>query len=645
MTDTGTSLPATQPSRDRWLYGILLLALALRTYHFGYPPWDYHNWRQTNTLMVARDFARRGFDLLHPQVAWISGDNPSRPSYFSGEFSIESILVAVIYRAVGESHAAARLVVIAFSLLGIYFLYSLLDRRAGRAAARYGALLLALNPSWLFFGRVFMPDVPSLALALGGLNALDQWTDKKRRMALLLGAGLTSLALLHKLTVIVVLLPALLLFWKTFGWRWVRRWEFYVYAAVVGLPTFLWYSHSAALAHASGFSIMPTGNFGRNMARWLEMPFLREAFMRVAGEAFSPLGLVLVILGFAWLARGRASWLFRLWLVAAAAFLALIPETLAHNYYYLLLLVPAGSALAGIALAQMPAIRRLRIVVPVLLALLATDAVRCARPLYQEDRSPYDLGMLLNHLTAPTDLVIAESGGSPNVLYAADRRGWMDPENDLARLEHLAHAGARYYTSVFPATSESRRKVLSVLDERFYRLTPADSPWPIYALHEPREVLPEIPAGEIQNPYPVIFNNQIELLGTTQRELLNWPTAFELTYYWQCLKKVDRNLRIFAHITTPEGQTAFGQDHWLMAGHFETSRWNEGEVVRERYVVVLPAGLAAGRYQLRVGWFDPEKGDRLPITSPGASDGEERARVAEIEVRRAPRYGWFSVGE
>src|SRR5437763_12324113 len=103
---------------------ILLAALALRCWHLSDPPWDYHNWRQTITLMVARDFARHGFPVLHPQVQWVSRNLPDHPSYFSGEFSIQSILAAALYKVFGESDTIARLVVIAFSLAGIYFLYN-----------------------------------------------------------------------------------------------------------------------------------------------------------------------------------------------------------------------------------------------------------------------------------------------------------------------------------------------------------------------------------------------------------------------------------------------------------------------------------------------------------------------------------------
>src|SRR5215831_4712037 len=99
---------------DSWLCAILLLALVLRSYHFAYPAWDYHNWRQTITLMIARDFARHGFPLLHPQVAWI-GNQPSDPSYFSAEFSIESVLAALLYKTFGESDVAARSVIVFLS--------------------------------------------------------------------------------------------------------------------------------------------------------------------------------------------------------------------------------------------------------------------------------------------------------------------------------------------------------------------------------------------------------------------------------------------------------------------------------------------------------------------------------------------------
>src|SRR4051812_34905679 len=247
---------------DYWLWLIILLALCLRTYHIAYPAWDYHNWRQTQTLMVARDFNRHGFQLLHPQVQWVSGRGPGKPSYFSGEFSIEAVIAALLYKLFGESDTWSRMVVITFSLFGIKFLYELLNRFAGPVAARIGAFIYALLPYHLFFGRVFMPDVPALSLSLGGLLFLSRWTDDRKPATLLAAAVITALAVLQKLTVLFVGVPAIYLFWLAQGRQLFLRRELYLFTAVAALPAFAWYVHANALSRQSGFAFVQPGLLG-----------------------------------------------------------------------------------------------------------------------------------------------------------------------------------------------------------------------------------------------------------------------------------------------------------------------------------------------------------------------------------------------
>ncbi len=648
MTAWGYLKPDAEPlpqslssSRDIWLWLVLLLALALRTYHLNYPPWDFHNWRQTQTLMVARDYARHGFRLLRPQVAWVSHGQPSRPSYYGGEFSIQSILAAVVYRLFGESDAAARWVVIAFSLLGTYFLYALMRRRADRLAAGVGAFIYSLLPYHLFFGRVFMPDIPALSLALGGLERLDRWTDDRQWKTLLVSAVFTALAVLQKVTVIFVGMPALYLFWLAQGRRLFSRLESYVFAGIVGLPTLAWYVHSAHLSRESGFEIIHPSYFGWHLGRWLQLSFIRGVLGRLAGEALSPLGLALAVVGLFWPSQARGPWTFRVWVLGAALLLSLIPELLPDNYYYLSLLLPGVGALAGFALASLAKERGSTPLLALVLALFALDAIRFALPLYGPDRSPVDLGHLLKNLTAPEDLVVTASRGSPDVLYAADRRGWIGAQYDLSSMERLARAGARYYATPFINDQVDRREFYRAMNARFERLTPEDSTWPVYYLGPASGPLRQVPQGEVPGAKPVNFGDRIELLAVRLREILDWPSSYEVTYYWRCLDKMNVNLRVFVHITTPEGKTVYEQEHWPLAGHLPTSQWNIGDVVRERYVMVLPNSLAAGRYQIRVGWVDPNRGPRLRVVNCSPSDGEGRAIVAEINAPLGPRYEWF----
>jgi hypothetical protein len=625
-------------SGDPWLFLILFLALTLRTYHLAYPAWDYHNWRQTITLMVAQDLARHGFPLLHPQVSWI-GERASDPSYFSAEFSIQSVLAALLYKIFGESEAAARLVTIAFSLLGIYCLYDLLNRGADRTVARIGAFVFALLPYHLFFGRVFMPDVPALALALAGLDVLDRWSSDQRKFCLTAAGILTALAILQKPRMILGLLPALYLFWWVYGRSLLRRWEPYIFVLIACLPELGWYKHAAAMERQTAVSAInvPPELFAHHLELWFDGTYLHRVLGALASEAFSPLGLGLAAAGFLFAGRSRAVWLFRWYVLGAACVLLLIPGVIPENLYYLSMLLPGGAALAAAVLARVPVYLRAPI-----LAAFAVGAIHSALPLYAPDRMPHDLGILLRALTEPQDLLATESGGNPNVLYYANRRGWlMVGEYNLERVEHLQRAGAHYYADTFLNDAGRQPAFFRALDRRYQRLTAEDAPWQIYDLAAPPGAL-SIAPGEIPGTRTVNFGDQIQFRGISIRSLQDWPPSFEVVNYWRCLKTPSADLRVFVHITSDAGRIVAQQDHRPQGGLFPTSLWAVGDILRERYVLTLPGTLAAGKYQIQVGWFDPSRGPRLPILNPTPSDQADRAKVAEVDVRSSPRYGWFS---
>jgi hypothetical protein len=42
-----------------------------------------------------------------------------------------------------------------------------------------------------------------------------------------------------------------------------------------------------------------------------------------------------------------------------------------------------------------------------------------------------------------------------------------------------------------------------------------------------------------------------------------------------------------------------------------------GEVVVDAYLIELPDNVVAGSYPLEIGFFRPENGQRLQVTSPG----------------------------
>ena len=110
------------------LIAILVLSFAVRFYRFDNPIADWHSWRQAETSMVARNFAKNGFDLLHPQMDNISNvqsgmDNPK--GYFFVEFPLYNAAQAGLFKLFGvlTLEEWGRLVTIIASTLGAFFLY------------------------------------------------------------------------------------------------------------------------------------------------------------------------------------------------------------------------------------------------------------------------------------------------------------------------------------------------------------------------------------------------------------------------------------------------------------------------------------------------------------------------------------------
>jgi hypothetical protein len=606
-----------------WL--ILLLAFIVRTYRLCNPPWDYHNWRQTLTLMVARDFARHGFDVLHPHV---NGAGPYNPNYFSGEFSIQSLLAAILYKSFGESDALARLVTIAFSLAGIYFLFHLIERHAGSLAASLAALIYALLPYHIYFGRVFMPDIPAISLALAGVDFLDRWAENPKWTTLLIAAGLTMAAVIQKLTVAFVAVPTLYLFWHAQGKRlWVRR-ELYIFGGIVSIPSFAWYTHSASLGRESGFYVMQPFTFARHLNLWLTPGFFRHIAEAAAAEMLSPVGAVLAIVGLLVAAAGVFRTFWRLWFIAGCALLFLIPDLLPENHYYLSLMMPPAAALAGMGLARIASFRIGWPVIIVLMTLFAWSSWRSVLPFYAADRAPRDLGLLLNHLSAPNEALIAESGGSPAILYFADRPGWLLDRTYDARLIHsLAQKGGRYYADIFQADVWGHQSYFQTLDKQFHLLTPENAHWisPIYDL---RRATSGAPAPKLAD-----VGDQLELQQFTVHKLLDWPAAFEVTCLWTCRKTVTANLRVFIHITNTAGQTTM---HWE---HSPTH--SESGIIRERYVAALPGSLPDGSYQIWLSWLELQNSSHSPVIRSTAPRQDNRVKVAEIRIRVPHPIHWF----
>lgn len=104
------------------------------------------------------------------------------------------------------------------------------------------------------------------------------------------------------------------------------------------------------------------------------------------------------------------------------------------------------------------------------------------------------------------------------------------------------------------------------------------------------------------------FGGMIELAGY---DLEREGATLRLTLHWRALTTPDRDYKFFVHVADPATARPVAQMDGMPRGYtYPTGRWVAGEVVSDPVEVSLE-GVPPGEYELAVGWYDPETGERL----------------------------------
>jgi 4-amino-4-deoxy-L-arabinose transferase-like glycosyltransferase len=109
--------------------------------------------------------------------------------------------------------------------------------------------------------------------------------------------------------------------------------------------------------------------------------------------------------------------------------------------------------------------------------------------------------------------------------------------------------------------------------------------------------------------------------------------ALELTLYWQAQKVPDDHYQVFVHLVAgSDGQIAQQIDRIPVDWLRPTQGWRPGEVLTDRYRLLLPAELAPGTYNIVVGLYEPESWQRLPVIYQGESQRHDQLILTTIRV-------------
>src|SRR6266478_8502836 len=204
---------------SKFVIALSILAVAVRLFSINQPYIDRWSWRQSDVAAIARNFKENGFHFAYPQIDW-AGD---AAGYVGTEFPILPFVAAICYKFAGVHEWIGRLQAVIFFAASLPFFFLLVREIFGDTTAIWATFFYSFAPLNVFAGRSFMPDVPSLSLALIGLYFFLRWIDDQRSRSFCTAAALISLSILIKLPTATIGAPLLYLTWQKFRWNLFRQ--------------------------------------------------------------------------------------------------------------------------------------------------------------------------------------------------------------------------------------------------------------------------------------------------------------------------------------------------------------------------------------------------------------------------------------
>jgi len=123
----------------------------------------------------------------------------------------------------------------------------------------------------------------------------------------------------------------------------------------------------------------------------------------------------------------------------------------------------------------------------------------------------------------------------------------------------------------------------------------------------------DVPA-QAQLEQPVLFGGAIRLQGA-QVVTNKHQSELHVTLWWESVTELGQDLTVFVHVVDASGNTVGNGDGPPLHGGFPSGMWQPGDGIQDEHVLPLPEDSVSGEYEVQVGWYDPDTGQRLPTGS------------------------------
>ena len=597
------------------IIGIILIGCALRLYRI-----DTVSFRGDEAFTVLNWTRHPLLETLQSEIPIKDPQPPLAFALFRGW--------ALIF---GTSEFSMRLLPALLNLVGIPAIYALGTRLDERRTGLLAALLWTLHPFVVWHAQDARNYAIWASFSIVALWLALRALEKQRRfdwlLYIIMAATTAYIYYLEIFTLVALNLYVVIIYRQ--DRRTMRRWLLAQLAiAAILAPWFL----QERLLVSSGYGgtaapldlsliftwILPSLNFGRT----IPIELMAQLW---------PVILGLLLLGLLWQAQNSRRYALLLGLIGTVPVILLSIVSLKLNVFtprYILSAIPAYTILiAGLIIASQRYLQQTTLKHALPTALLGGWLLLIGYSLSNyyfmpPHKAPDWRGLTayLHEYVEKNDLVIQAAADEAFTLY-------YDNFSDSERLPANPSQAETEIIGILKNAQENYRSIWLVAQ------TPSDWPnretgsdWLAENMQEVRHTRAGTLNIQQYMPWQVRENQRMpqatfgEIAGISDIQISRTPDlndALIVWVNWQALGTTDSPLKAFIHLAgtvNPEtGTTLWSQDdHFPQHRRIDTTSWSENETYRDIFYLPLE-GVPPGDYELRIGLYDPDKGERVPV--------------------------------
>ncbi len=409
----------------RWLFDVRLWIFVLfiiRLENINLPPLDEHEWRQTSTLGVARDYLEVNPNFFEPRTIICD----SREGILAQEFPLFNYSVAILWKIFGRQNWCFRLFNLLMASIGLFYFSKIALRFIGEKGSLFATVIFGVSVAFMY-ARKGMPDVFAVSLVIIGVEFGWRYMEEKKSAQLLLYILFSALGMLCKMPAACVMgfMAAPL-----FAVEADRRHKLNLFAgSVISVSVMaVWYFIWAPWAEREyAFPLFFPTSLSEGIGQLIAMK--NDTISRFYPIALtSRIAFVFCMIGLLWMFVKKNKPLLFAFAASTALLIGLMLKaggTFSGHVYYIIPYVPMMALLAGYGLSEAIKNKWLQIILLLVITIEAVLQHKSDFFIPWENHKYLQLENITDQYVPKDSRVLVNNReGSPVMMYFTHRRGW-----------------------------------------------------------------------------------------------------------------------------------------------------------------------------------------------------------------------------